>query len=358
MNTTLRRITAILVIVMIIVLLVVVKKLSERTKEIPENPADAIGNTAGNLYNGGAFCEYEGTIYFSNAYDNGALYAMDPDRTNLRRLVSGSASYINAAGGYIYYFSATTSDQTGLGYVRNGRGVYRVDVKGKDNILLEKLSTDGLLLLGNNICYTNFAEGDPDDGNAVVSVDRVSIDGKTTAQLIISHPKLGATFRDGLCYAGTGSDHCVYTLDPASGTETRIADLNCYLPIPQGAYIYYLDLSDDYHLKVYSMADDSVTELVSERIDTYNLYGDIIYYQTVDENGADGYALKRIRADGSGNELVHPGVHTDIQITSDYVYFREFGNDLPVYCTPTFGAVSVSTFDAAREAVLENAIGR
>jgi len=352
MNTTLKRVTAALVFIAIIVSLVIVKKLSEKTKEIPENPADTIGNTAGNLYNGGTFCEYDGVVYFSNAYDNGALYAMDPGRTNIRRIVSGQAAYINAAGGYLYYFSATASDQSGLGYVRNGRGVYRVDTKGKDNILLEKLSTDGLLLIGNNICYTNFAEGDPDDGNAVVSVDRVSTDGETTAQLILSHPKLGATFRDRLCYAGTGKDHCVYTLDPLTGSESRIADLNCYLPIPQGAYIYYLDLSDDYHLKAYSVAEDTVTELVAERIDSYNLYGDMIYYQTVDVDGEDGYALKRIRVDGSNNELVHTGVHTDIQITSDYVYFREFGNDLPMFCTPTYGAVSVSTFDAAKEAAL------
>ena len=33
---------------------------------IPMNPEGTVGNTAGNLNNGGLFCEYDGKVYFSN----------------------------------------------------------------------------------------------------------------------------------------------------------------------------------------------------------------------------------------------------------------------------------------------------
>ena len=60
----------------------------------------------------------------------------------------------------------------------------------------------------------------------------------------------------------------------------------------------------------------------------------------------------RIRTDGSDEEVVRYGVHRNICITDDYVYFREFNNDVPVYRTPTNGGVSVTTFDAAENVVM------
>ena len=38
-----------------------------------------VGNTTGNLYNKGLFCEYEGYVYFSNAADANSLYRMKAD---------------------------------------------------------------------------------------------------------------------------------------------------------------------------------------------------------------------------------------------------------------------------------------
>ena len=40
------------------------------------------GNTAGNLYNAGLFCESDGEVFFSNTNDNGRLYAIDADHLN------------------------------------------------------------------------------------------------------------------------------------------------------------------------------------------------------------------------------------------------------------------------------------
>ena len=119
-----RNIITVVALIAFVALLAVAKYISRRLSVIPENDPTVVGNTAGNLYNGGYFCETGDKVYFSNAYDKHALYSMNADQTELKKLASGETSFINAAGDYLYYFSRSSSDQSGLGYVRNGRGIY------------------------------------------------------------------------------------------------------------------------------------------------------------------------------------------------------------------------------------------
>ena len=351
MNKTLRRVLFIIILAAIIGLLVLVRVLSDRTKQIPENDPSTIGNTPGNLYNGGTFCEMDGKVYFSNPYDGGTIYVMNSDQSDIRKLVSGSDSFINAAGGYIYYFYTSASDQSGLGYVRNGRGIYRVDASGKTNVLLSRVTTDSMMLYGNRIFHTSFGENPANEDVALVTVDSVSIDGKDTASYLQDHPKLACAADGVVYYAGMDKDHHLYALRPETGTAEEVCSLNMYLPIVQGDDVYFLDMDDALKLKVYSLKNNSVRTISAETIDAYNLYGDIIYYQTVDMTGGSNYALKRIRVDGSGEEVVRPGTAAGIQITEKYVYFHDFANDIPIYRTPTYGAVNVTTFTEASDAV-------
>ncbi len=347
-----RNVITVTVIILVLILLGVAKYFSKRASLIPENDPSVVGNTPGNLYNGGYFCESGDKVYFSNAYDSNALYSMNADQSEIKKLASGNTSLINVGGNYIYYYSRSSSDQSGLGYVRNGRGIYRVDSKGKNSLLLERLTTDSCILLGNLLVYTDFAEDEKSD-NALVSVKTISTDGETVNTLFSGHPRLASSQAGILYYAGMEGDHYLHSLDPVSGSGSITAEANMYEPVLSNGYVYYLDLDNDYHLTSYSLSDGSVRELIPERIDSYNLYGDTFFYQTVDENDPEGYALKRSRIDGTMTETIKTGVFTDLCVTSTYVYFREFRNDLPIYCTPTYGSVNVQPFTAAMEAVLK-----
>ena len=107
----------ILIIVTIsgIFLLVLFYILGQLGRKIPENDVNVVGNTAGNLYNGGMFCEDDGYVYFSNAYDNYALYRMLPNETEMEKLISTQTKNINAAGKYFYYYQFGSGDGEGLG---------------------------------------------------------------------------------------------------------------------------------------------------------------------------------------------------------------------------------------------------
>ena len=69
-------IIAVIVVIALIAAAVIFHYLSNRTHF---NEGYVNSNTAGNLYNGGLFCEYDGTVYFSNPSDGGKLYSMSPD---------------------------------------------------------------------------------------------------------------------------------------------------------------------------------------------------------------------------------------------------------------------------------------
>ena len=89
--------------------------LSERVKF---NDGTAVGNTAGNLNNNGLFCEWNGTVFFSNPYDQGCLYSMSPNETNFQKLTTASVSSINADDNYVYYYLDSSDYGKGLGYMQ------------------------------------------------------------------------------------------------------------------------------------------------------------------------------------------------------------------------------------------------
>ena len=108
-----------------------------------------------------------------------------------------------------------------------------------------------------------------------------------------------------------------------------------------------MDVSENYRLCRYSLSANTVEILTNDRVDTFNVGEQYIYYQ---RNSATEPALMRMRLDGSSPEVVAEGNYSDINLTSAYAYFHEFGQDTPVYHTPVNGDVNVTTFTAAESA--------
>ncbi len=333
----------------IILLIILGSYFARSARDIPLNPADLAGNTAGNLFNGGTFCEQDGRVYFANPYDNGSIYSMTPQQGDVKKVVTANASCINVAGDYIYYYSSSSAGQSGLGYIRDGRGIYRVDTSGSKNILLNHLTSDGMVLLGNCLFYTDFA-GDESGSDAKVTLNGMTLEGNNDTLLIPDHVKPGCSAGTSVFFAGMSSDHHLHELDTQSGNITEASTHNMYEPIIDGDYLYFLDMDDNMSLKRMHTDSGELFTISSERIETINLSGDYIYYQTIDTEGGNAYAFKRIHTDGSGEEVIKEGVVSNIQLTSAYAYFTEYGYDTPIYQFPVGGG-SITVFQAAIESV-------
>lgn len=342
MSTKQKNIVIIATTMLVLVLLLVVVVF---TGKIPLNDITVTGNTPGNLNNNGYFCENGDTVYFANAYDNYALYSMSADETGLKRINENSVSHICTGGKYLYYAMSSNSSGSGLGFMRKTSGIYRSKLNGNSTVCLDRCHIVSMQLCGSYVYYEKY------DNKLGPSLEKIRIDKKkkeTVEKQIISP----TCYADGVIYFhGTEKDHYLHALNTANGAFSTVWKNNMWNPIYQDRYVYYMDISNDYRLCRYSFADDVIEILTNERIDTFNVYGNVIYYQV---SSKDAPALKRMNIDGSAQELVREGIYENINITSHNVYFNSFSEPTPVYKTSTYGPINVTSFDVAMQAALAN----
>jgi len=150
------------VITIIGLLLAVSIFLSIRSSRIIYNSDNAIGNSAGNLNNGGLFCEYNDKIYFANPYDYNKLYVMNSDCTNAMKLNDDSVASINVCGSYIYYVKNNFKQET-IGTIFRGQlfGVYRCDLNGESLKALYDSLSGTIALSGNSLYYQHYSDTTP-----------------------------------------------------------------------------------------------------------------------------------------------------------------------------------------------------
>ncbi|MGN1148109.1 MAG: DUF5050 domain-containing protein [Lachnospiraceae bacterium] len=342
MKKKLKAIIGSIIAILILALLIVFSILQKRVTPIPDG---TVGNTAGNANNGGYFCEYDGVVYFSNPYDNGSLYSMSPDESNMKKLISANVSHINAGGSYLFYYQEEASGSSGLGYIRSSHGIYRSLLNGKNITCLSKDLLFNIQLVDNYLYYLSSA----DKG---AEFYQLKIDSSEKELLANTGWNFACAMPDGtVYYNGTESNHYLYRYDTKSGTSNTVWKGNLWYPVYDNGYIYYLDVASDYRLCRYSLSGDVVEILTHDRVDCFNLAGGYIYYQ---KNSASEPALMRMTLDGQNVETIMEGNYTHLSATSRYVYFSAFGSDVPVYRTPVSGAIQVSTFNAALEAATAN----
>lgn len=336
------KIKAILIIAGIFVVLAVLFIVNFFINRIPENPSGTVGNTASNLYNGGYFCEdSDGKVYFSNSYDNGALYVMNADETEIERLSASKVKSINTGGDYLYYYMSDSSASSGLGFVRRVIGVYRSD---KDGGNLETLSRDpaGTLLLVDNYIYVQSVLD-----NGGINLLKISIDGEE--ETVLSEEKIypASAYNGRIYYNDNTNSHFLYQLDTYTGATSTVVKYNMWNPVRQGDYVYFMDILENYKLCRYSLSEDKIEVLTSDRIDTFNVTDNYIYYQKSSDTQP---GLIRISLDGSEEIMLAEGIYNNINTTSQYVYFQEFGNALATFKV-AHDSTEVSEFDAAFNAV-------
>lgn len=325
--------------VMIALLLIIVAILVSFSQRISMNPAGTVGNTAGNLNNDGLFCEYDGTVYFYNTFNGGGLFTMTPDESGLKRLNTLEVRNILAGGKYLYYFHTGASTvSTGFGHAFGMKSFLRSKLDGSNS---ESLTNDVIVTgqLVDNYLYLLTS------GNAGPSFYKMKIDGSDRVDLADYVINPACADNGVIYYNGTQNEHYLYALDSATDVPYEVWKGNVWYPILEGDYVYYLDVANNYRLCRYSRPEDVVEVLTDDRVDCFNVGGGFIYYQ---KNGTLPQ-LKCMRTDGSSSKVIAEGNYTRINMTSRYVYFQEFGNDVAMYHSQ-LGSDYYELFSAAEEA--------
>lgn len=343
-NKSKSSIVSLIVLIAIIAIITTIIVIYNFSKKTIFNTGNVSGNIAGNLYNNGLFCEYNDKIYFSNSYDQGNLYVMDTNGSNIKKLYNDTASYINVAGKYLYY-ARNNLNETNLDAIFRGNlfGVYRINTDGT-NVLSLNEEACGVVSLGNNkIFYQHY------DSETALTLRSISIDG--TNEVNIEEDSINPSCIDDgtMYYNNVTNNFNLCSLDTESENIKEIYNGSCWNPIHDGAYIYFMDLDNNYSLARVNLSTNEKEDLGTGRVDTYNLYGDYIYFQANDPTTP---RLCKMKKDGTDVETIIDGNFCNINITSDYVYFNQFGNDTPIYRVATTGDINVTRFDEADDAVV------
>ncbi len=303
------------------------------------NEEEEVGNSAGNIFNGGLFCEQDGRIYFSNDNDDGALYVMNSDCTNIKKVHPDKAVYINADENYLYYLRAnnTRENNSGSLLMFNNSGMYRITHRGKELKIISYNPGSYLTLKGNFVYYQNY------DVNSGLYLFRKKID--TTAEKLLLEEAVIPSYVENnkLYYAGTEKDHDLHALDLSSYVTSIVIKGSFAYPIFTQEYIYYLDLDNNYSLNRMKPDGSERTVLVDRLCSTYNITnsGKFLYYQ-VDEEGKSG--ISRLNLETMEHEALLEGYYKQIHVTDNYVFFKDYDNS-HTYILSADGSSKLGTFD-------------
>lgn len=325
----LKKIIPIIVGVAIAAIVVVLLVLNMIGKEFSFNADTVVGNTAGNLNNGGLFCEYDGKIYFANPSDKNRLYRMNSDCTSPEKLNSDSVAYINTDGRRLYYVK-NNYETADVAVLFRGHlfGVYRTDMNGNDGKALYEKLTGSMVLCGNYLYYQHY------DGVNDTCLYKIKIDGSDDTKISNLYLNPTCAFNGNVYVSNVDGDHNVMKVSNSSATTSTYYYGNTYLPVLQDDSLFYIDLSDKYNLKRYELTT-GILQLVSDkRVINYNVIGNKVFFVAEGEDGG----LYRCSLDGSDLELVTQGAIGSVSCTSQYTFFTYY-NDSTLYRVPSVGKI-------------------
>ena len=286
------------VITIIGLLLAVLIFLSIRSSRIVYNNDNAIGNSAGNLNNGGLFCEYNDKIYFANPYDYNKLYVMNSDCTN--------AMNVDNILKYIAVHTFVVNDDSLSGTIA---------------------------LSGNSLYYQHYSDTTP------LAFHKVDIAGKKDTK-ISDTPYSPACVHNGTIYfSDPVGKHNILSYDTKTDKTSVLYDCNSYLADVENGYAYYIDLSKNYSLVRLNTSNKTLELLYGEKgnkVVNYNVYGNKIFFQVESTDGMTG--LYRMNIDGTQIETIAIGNITNIHCTSKYTFFQYYEDQGVLYRVSTSGA--------------------
>lgn len=278
------------------------------------NKENVIGNTGGNLYNSGLFCEQDGVIYFSNHDDNDALYSMDIYGQNLKKISKDTAKYINVDENYVYYVRCNNDSNTDFTFFSyNNNSLCRVPKNGGKVKILDPDPCSYALLVNNSIYYLHY------DTKDATTLYKIGIDGKKKKKLTSGYIFPCSAYGTSFYYHEPDNGN-LYEFDTLTDTTKVLYAGHCYKPIVDSNNAYFLDVDNKNRLSRLNLNSNTPAAITNENVELFNVSGSYVYYQ----RGGSNPALCMIKTDGSDYREIATGEYSDINVTSTYVYFKDF----------------------------------
>lgn len=285
------------------------------------NEEGAIGNTSGNLLNGGLFCEGDGVIYFSNPSDDGNLYSMDMECGNFKKLYNDKAAEINYAGNYLVYSRKNYQKASINGEMMafNTKGLYRLQLHNKKVKCFYNGALGVVSLYGNDVFYQHYTD---QEGIRLYSV---RLDGEKNEQKEDSSMNPSA-IRNQKIYYASDTETGMFTWDIVTKERIGISGMNYYGCLLAEDSIYTLDLQNGYSIVRMDLDGEHAETVVDEMCSVFNVSedGDYIYYQVDDGKNA---CLKCKNLDNGKVMVIREGNYNRIHLIGQYIFFADYSKE-------------------------------
>lgn len=319
MNKKLKIILIIFVIISIFAAIIIINAINNKTRLSEPQTA---GNTAGNLYNRGLFCEKDGYIYFSNFNDNGTLYRANLELSDFKKICNDCCWYINVDENYIYYCRMNNKKNMTIESIFKlfSNGLYRIDKDGDNSKDIDHEPVGCVFLYDNKLYYQHTEK------SGQISINVADIDGGNNIKLFEDDCLVTNGYNGNVYFSGLLTDHYLRKIN----SENRISimsEKNSYLPIVCNGYVYYINNEDKY--KIYREYLDGTENMpiIDTRVSFFNITSDgkYLFYQ---KDGGKENGIEMINLDTNEITNISDGDYKWINIAGDYCFFYEFSSDV------------------------------
>lgn len=278
-----------------------------------------VGNTAGNLWNGGLWCETEDYFYFSNIAKSGALCRIDKNLENEELIYDDNACYINADEHYLFYSRRNNlrpKEERSIFSVYN-TGLFRVSHSGKSLNAIAKNPVGAVIVFDNKVFFQNY------DSKKGITLVRTDLAGNDLTELTSEEIIPLSADRGCLYYSGVSEDHGIHKIDVESLETETVYGYKSYKPSAMPERIYFISTDNGYVLASVGHNGNDYKVLVDEFVSFYNVTPDekLIVYQA--DNTKANY-LGIYHTDTGEKEHILDGDFNSLSIVGDYLFFRSF----------------------------------
>ncbi len=333
MNKKVRSILAVGLLVAAVAIFFLIDALNKRTL-FSDSPY--VGNTAGNIYNLGLFCEQGGTVYFSNHDDDGTLYTMTSDLTQVEKLYTDKVRYINVDENYVYYSRVNNLKETGSKgiFVFRNNGIYRLTKSGNDIKMLYMDPSGQSILYRNRVYYQYYNEKNG------LNLHSIGIDGKDETAITEDMTEPAGVYSDWI-YFSDPTNSKLYRMSLDNYSISLFADLKVFMPIPTDRGIYYISVSDNYGIYCVGYGGTEPVKLVDGICSTFNLSADgrYLFYQ---KDGDDTKGVHRYSIETGEDILLLSGDYKWFNVAADRLFFYSFDEASVYVYSPSTGVLPFS----------------
>lgn len=321
-------------IALVIIVLIIITSSGGKAKQ---NSGTVCGNSVGNMYNRGLFCEYDGYIYFSNPADDGTLYKMTTDCTNVKKVYDDKVIYINADGNYLYYVRINNQRNDGGSFIPlYNTGIYRINRTGSASLKSILRGPSGAVLLyGNTLYYQNY------DETAGLRLYSIATDG-TGNSPVLEDSLVPSSVYDGYLFTShfAKDRNLVKYKLPEMTESTVIEGLTAY-PIAVKTGIFFINAVSHHICRTDYTGEYTVIIDVPCAIYNVSLDGRYIFYQS--EQSTGNYIGVYDTETGDNRKILDGNYH-NLNVTSKYIFFSTL-DDSTTYAYTTDGTGSLKILD-------------